>query len=114
VASPKGVRDIVAGLVALALIVWGERSVIGTALLIEAIIPAGDMLFIFDMKGSVKADFGIHGFTAALMILAAVPLMTTLAYLLRTFLNWLFVAAFFGLSNAKCTSTKQNGFVCWS
>ena len=75
----KGVRDIVAGLVVLALMVWGGPRMVGIALLVEAIIPAGDMSLILAAKGSTKTAFGIHGLTAALMILAAIPLIMGLA-----------------------------------
>ena len=75
----KGVRDIVSGLLVLALVVWGVPRIVGIALLIEAMIPAGDMSLILAANGSTKTAFGIHGLTAALMILAAVPLMMGLA-----------------------------------
>lgn len=71
----KGVRDIVAGLVVLAAMMWGGGRMIGIALLIEAIIPLGDMSLILAAKGSAGRAFGIHGLTAALMILAAIPLV---------------------------------------
>jgi hypothetical protein len=75
----KGVRDIASGLVVLALMVWGGPRMVGIALLVEAIIPAGDMSLILASKGSAKRAFGIHGFTAALMILAAIPLIMGVA-----------------------------------
>lgn len=75
----KGVRDIVSGLVVLAMLVWGGPRMVGLALMIEAIIPAGDMSLILAAKGSTKTAFGIHGLTAALMILAAIPLIMGLA-----------------------------------
>lgn len=75
----KGVRDIVAGLVVLAMMVWSGSRVLGIVLLSEAMIPAGDMSLILAAKGSTKTAFGIHGLTAALMILAAVPLIIGLA-----------------------------------
>ena len=75
----KGTRDIVAGLVVLAMIVWGTPTTLGIVLMIEAIIPVGDMALILVAKGSAKTAFGIHGFTAALMILAAIPLIIGLA-----------------------------------
>ncbi|TGX49123.1 DUF4267 domain-containing protein [Sphingomonas gei] len=71
----KGVRDIVSGLVLLALMVWGGPRMAGIALMIEALIPAGDMSLILAAKGSTGRAFGIHGVTAALMILAAIPLI---------------------------------------
>lgn len=75
----KGVRDIASGLVVLALMVWGGPRMVGIALLVEAIIPAGDMSLILASKGSAKRAFGIHGFTAALMILAAISLIMGVA-----------------------------------
>jgi hypothetical protein len=75
----KGVRDIVAGLVVLALMLWGQPRMLGIILLIEAMIPVGDMSLIFAAKGSTGRAIGIHGLTVALMVLAAVPLVTGLA-----------------------------------
>ena len=71
----KGSRDIASGLVVLALIAWGGARILGIVLLIEAIIPAGDMSLILAAKGSTKRALGIHGLTAALMIAAAIPLI---------------------------------------
>jgi hypothetical protein len=71
----KGVRDIVSGLAVLAFMAWGVPRGVGLILLVEAIIPVGDMLVILAAKGSAKSAFGIHGFTALLMILAAIPLI---------------------------------------
>jgi hypothetical protein len=71
----KGVRDIMSGLAVLAFMAWGVPRGVGLILLVEAIIPVGDMLVILAAKGSAKSAFGIHGFTALLMILAAIPLI---------------------------------------
>ena len=71
----KGVRDIVAGLVVLAFMLWGGQREIGIVLMIEAMIPVGDMLLILAAKGSSKSAFGIHGLTAAVMVLAAAPML---------------------------------------
>ena len=75
----KGVRDIAAGLVVLALLVWGSPRTLGIVLSIEAIIPAGDMSLILAARGSTGRAFGIHGVTAVLMILAAIPLIMGVA-----------------------------------
>lgn len=72
----KGVRDIVAGVLVLAFMVWGVQREVGILLLIAAMIPVGDMLVILAAKGSVKSAFGIHGLTAVVMILAAIPMIT--------------------------------------
>ena len=70
----KGVRDIASGLIVLAMMVWGGPHMVGIVLLVAALIPIGDMLVILAAKGSATSAFGMHGLTALLMILAAVPL----------------------------------------
>jgi hypothetical protein len=71
----KGVRDIVAGLAVLAFMAWGAPRGVGIILLVEAIIPVGDMLLILAAKGSTKSAFGIHGLTTVFMVLAAISMM---------------------------------------
>ena len=75
----KGVRDIVSGLAVLAFMMWGAPGAVGIILLVEAIIPASDMLLILAAKGSTKRAFCMHGLTAVIMVLAAVPLITGVA-----------------------------------
>ncbi len=70
----KGVRDIATGLTVLALMAWGGSRVVGIVLLTLATIPVGDMLVILAAKGSARSAFGVHGITALLMILTAIPL----------------------------------------
>lgn len=72
----KGVRDIVSGLVVLSMMIWGGPHVVGIVLFIESFIAIGDMSLILAAKGSTKAALGMHGFTALLMIAAAIPLIT--------------------------------------
>jgi hypothetical protein len=71
----KGVRDIVSGLIVLAFMAWGAPRAVGLILLVEAMIPVGDMLVILAAKGSTKLAFGMHGVTALLMVLVATPMM---------------------------------------
>jgi hypothetical protein len=71
----KGVRDVVSGLIVLAMMFWGGPLMVGIVLLIEAMIPVGDMSLILAAKGSAKRAFGIHGLTAVLMIVAGIPLI---------------------------------------
>ncbi|WP_050425584.1 DUF4267 domain-containing protein [Bradyrhizobium tropiciagri] len=75
----KGVRDIVAGLVVLAFLAFGTPRDVGLILLVEAIIPVGDMLLILAAKGSRKSAFGMHGLTAVVMVLATIPLIVGVA-----------------------------------
>ncbi|AOX18828.1 DUF4267 domain-containing protein [Kozakia baliensis] len=71
----KGVRDIVSGVVVLAMLLWGTHFLLGVVLLIEALIPTGDMSLVLAANGSRARALGIHGLTATLMILAALPLI---------------------------------------
>jgi len=71
----KGVRDIVAGLGVLAFMAWGGPRGVGLILLVDAIIPVGDMLVVLAGKGSVRLAFGMHGLTAVVMILTAITLI---------------------------------------
>lgn len=74
----KGVRDITAGLLVLALILRGEPQIVGLTLLINALIPIGDMSLILRARGSLQAAFSIHGVTALIMVAAALPLVAGL------------------------------------
>jgi hypothetical protein len=75
----KGVRDIATGLVILALLLSGHPRIVGIALLVDALIPLGDMSLIFAAKGSTRAALSIHGVTALSMVAAAIPLIMGLA-----------------------------------
>jgi Domain of unknown function (DUF4267) len=59
---PKLVRDIVSGLTVLAFMAWGAPRGVGIILLVEAVIPVGDMLLILAAKGAKKAP---SAFTAS-------------------------------------------------
>jgi hypothetical protein len=71
----KGVRDIVSGLLVIALMAWGNPRDLAMLLLVQALIPVGDALVIFGAKGSTKHALGIHASTAAVMFLTAGLLM---------------------------------------
>lgn len=74
----KGVRDVASGLVVLAFMLWGAPRDVGIVLMVEAVIPLGDMSVILAAKGSTKAALGMHGVTALIMMVTAVPLVTGL------------------------------------
>jgi len=75
----KGVRDVVSGIVVLAMMVWGGPRALGIVLLAEALIPAGDMSLVLAARGSTARALGIHGFTAMLMVAGAIPLILAAA-----------------------------------
>ena len=75
----KGTRDVVSGLVVLAVLTWGGSRMLGIVLLIEALIPVGDMSLVLISKGSAMRAFSIHGLTAVVMIAGAAPLILGMA-----------------------------------
>jgi hypothetical protein len=70
----KGIRDVSSGLLVLAAMVWAGPKAVGLFMLVEAIIPLGDMINILAARGSARHAFGVHGFTFVLMLLAGAPL----------------------------------------
>ena len=72
---PKGVRDIVSGLVVIAVVFAGDRHLLGLVLMVEALIPLGDMATVLAGKGRVPTALGVHGLTALIMIVAAAGLL---------------------------------------
>ena len=71
----KGVRDIASGLVVLAFMARGAPGALGLLLLVLAVIPVGDMFVVLTGEGSARTAFGVHGLTAAVMVLAATLLL---------------------------------------
>ncbi|MEU0501829.1 DUF4267 domain-containing protein [Nocardia sp. NPDC005998] len=61
----KGVRDVVTGLILLALLAARQRRAVGIAMVTIALIPTGDMLTILVRRGSTATAIGVHGLTAA-------------------------------------------------
>jgi hypothetical protein len=72
---PKGIRDVVAGLIVLTMMVAADSRLVGIALLIEAIIPLGDMSIILGSGGSKSRAFSIHGVTCAVMLVVGLLLI---------------------------------------
>ena len=64
----KGIRDLVFGLVVLTMMLATDTRSVGIALLVEAIVPLGDMSIILGSGGSKSRAFGIHGVTCAVML----------------------------------------------
>src|SRR5215510_6705103 len=65
---PKGIRDLVSGLVVLTMMLTADMRSVGIVLLVEAIIPLGDMSIILGSDGSKSRAFSIHGVTCAVML----------------------------------------------
>jgi hypothetical protein len=75
---PKGIRDIAAGLIVLAMMLTADRRLVGIALLVEAIIPLGDMSIVLGSGGSKSRAFSIHGVTCAVMIVVGLWLINAI------------------------------------
>ncbi|HET6706204.1 DUF4267 domain-containing protein [Amycolatopsis sp.] len=71
----KGGRDIGAGLVPLALMVYGDPHALGWVMLAAAVWPLFDMLIIVRHRGKKAIAFGVHGLTAVVMVVAALLLL---------------------------------------
>ena len=72
---PKGIRDVVAGLVVLTMMLAADRQSVGIALLVEAIIPLGDMSIILGSGGSKSRAFSVHAVTCTAMLVVGLLLI---------------------------------------
>jgi len=72
---PKGIRDVAAGLVVLAMMLTADTRLVGIALLVLAVIPFGDMSIILGSGGSKSRALSIHGVTCAVMLVAGLLLI---------------------------------------
>ena len=72
---PKGIRDVVAGLVVLTMMLTTDTRSVGIALLVEAIVPLGDMSIVLGSGGSKSKAFSIHGVTCAMMLVVGLLLI---------------------------------------
>ena len=72
---PKGIRDIAAGLIVLTMMLTADTHLVGIALLVEAIIPLGDMSIVLGSGGSKSRAFSIHGVTCAVMLIVGLLLI---------------------------------------
>jgi len=72
---PKGIRVLVAGLVVLTVMLTADTRMVGIALLVEAVIPFGDMSIILGSGGSKSRAFSIHGVTCAVMLVVGLLLI---------------------------------------
>src|ERR1700720_4696877 len=75
---PKGIRDVVAGLVVLTMMLTTDTRSVGIALLVEAIVPLGDMSIILGSGGSKSKAFSIHGVTCAGRVVVGLLLLNAI------------------------------------
>jgi len=72
---PKGIRDVAAGLLVLIMMQAAGSRLVGVTVLVEAIIPLGDMSIILGSGGSKSRAFSIHGVTCAVMLVVGLWLI---------------------------------------
>src|SRR5262244_3071160 len=72
---PKGIRDVASGLVVLTMMLAADSRLVGIALLVEAIIPLGDMSIVLGSGGSRLRAFSVHGVTCAVMLVVGLYLI---------------------------------------
>jgi hypothetical protein len=71
----KGIRDFVAGLVVLTMMLTTDTRSVGIVLLVEAIVPLGDMSIVLGSGGSKSKALSIHGVTCAVMLVVGLLLI---------------------------------------
>jgi uncharacterized protein DUF4267 len=71
----KGIRDIASGLVLTAVMLAAPASVVGWVMLAYTVVPLADMVIVLRWGGRKAVAFGVHGATAALMVVITVLLM---------------------------------------
>jgi len=73
--SVKAVRDIASGVFIFIVMVAAPPQVLGWFMLAATGIPAGDALIVLRSKGPRAAVYGVHGATAAVMLVISVLLL---------------------------------------
>jgi Domain of unknown function (DUF4267) len=73
--SAKGIRDIASGLFIAILIAYGSARPLGWFMLAATIIPIGDAAIVLHQGGSRATAFGVHGSTAAVILIISVLLL---------------------------------------
>jgi hypothetical protein len=73
--SVKAVRDIASGVFAFVLLAMATPQVLGWFMLAAAGIPVGDALIVLRSNGPKAAVYGVHGATAAVMVVISVLLL---------------------------------------
>ena len=71
----KGIRDVALGFVVLTMMLTANGRLVGIVLLVEAIVPFGDMSVILGSGGSKSTAFSVHGVTCAVMLVAGLLLI---------------------------------------
>ena len=73
--SAKGVRDIASGLFVIVLMVSGATHLVGWLILAATIIPLADATIVLRNGGAKSIALGVHGGTAAVMLITSALLL---------------------------------------
>ena len=73
--SVKGVRDIASGLIVFSLMAAGATHPLGWMILAATIIPVGDAAIVLSHGGPKSIGLGVHGLTAAVMLITSALLL---------------------------------------
>jgi hypothetical protein len=73
--SVKGVRDIASGLFVFILMAAGATNLLGWVILAATVIPLADATIVLGNGGSKAIAWGVHGLTAAVMLITAALLL---------------------------------------
>ncbi|MBB2773859.1 MULTISPECIES: DUF4267 domain-containing protein [Mycolicibacterium] len=75
--SVKGVRDIASGLFVLILMASGATHLLGWVILAAMIIPVADTVIVLGNDGPKSIAWGVHGLTAAVMLVTSALLLVS-------------------------------------
>lgn len=73
--SVKGIRDIASGLFVVILMTAGATQLLGWVILAATIIPLADAIIVLGNGGSRSIALGVHGLTAAVMLVTSALLL---------------------------------------
>ncbi|OBJ22001.1 DUF4267 domain-containing protein [Mycobacterium sp. 1245801.1] len=73
--SVKGIRDIASGLFVIILLAAGATHLVGWVMLAATIIPLADASIVLRHGGSRSVAWGVHGVTAAVMLITSALLI---------------------------------------
>ena len=74
--ATKGARDLASGLVPLALLLTGQRRALGWVLTLWTVVPLADAILVLSNGGSTASALGVHGLTAAALLVTGALLLT--------------------------------------
>ncbi|SCK27871.1 protein of unknown function (DUF4267) [Streptomyces sp. LamerLS-316] len=67
----KGLRDLVSGLIGLALLAFADADAAAWFMVVVALTPLGDTVIVLRNGGTKAVAFGIHAATAAVVLISA-------------------------------------------